>query len=185
MAGDNKYWRGFARLILWPVTIVDNGTERTCHWFQRMTGLTNYWLLGKESIGVSFTVLAEFMAHAAGLKGYAWFTSHLIPGGWPWKIVAGAVIVNYLVDGAFYWKVKEQRAFIRLSHGLANPNKMNLIRVYRLLLLATCWIDMYLLALMIYFFLDSCDPLPPCKGKVREWWENRNKKLIPVEVIEQ
>lgn len=180
---DNKYWRGFVRGILWPVTIVDKGTEKTCHWFQRMTGLTNYWILGKECIVVSFTIIAEFMLRGVGMKPN-WFTSTGFGVSTYWRIVGGLVIFGYLSVGAFFWQVKEENAYDRLTLGLANPNKMEGFKVLRLVLLTFCWGDLYILSYTLYAFLDACDPLPPCRGKVREWWENRNKKLVPIEVVE-
>lgn len=178
---DNNFWRGFTRGILWPVNICDQATEKSCHWFQRMTGLTNYWVLGKECIVVSFTVIGEYMIRGVGMKPN-WFTSAGFGAFSGLKFLGYVVIIQYLCVGAYYWKIKEEKAYERLELGLANVSKKTGFKLWRLWLLLMCWMDLYLLSICIYTFLDACDPLPPCKGKVREFWENRNKKLVPIKV---
>lgn len=181
MSRDEFKWlwyhvkEGFFR----PVDFVQDKVEKACQWFQKMTGLTNYWILGKECVAIAFTILADFMQHGIGLKPN-WFTSTIVldKQHYIWNAIAGLAMFMWLLTSAYFWKVKEQAAFNRLAIGMANPQKQ--MKIARYFLLAFCWMDLYLLTVCIYHFLDACDPLPPCQGKVQEWWANRNRKLVPV-----
>jgi hypothetical protein len=114
-----------------------------------------------------------------GLKP-TWFTSINIGMNLPFRILGSIVIITFLTEGAWYWKKKEERAFNRLSVGLANPLKRRYL--FRYFVLVMCWADLYLLAMFLYTFLETCDPLPPCQGKVKEWWAKLSLKLVPLRI---
>jgi hypothetical protein len=167
-------------IIFFPVDIIQTNLERFCQWFQKMTGLTNYWLLGKVCILIAFTIIAEFMYRSLGLTP-SWFSSKGLAANLFWRIISGLVMFLYLMEGWLTWKIKEARAFVRLERGLANPLKNSkLIKVIMLFMICFCWVDLYLSGVCTYAFLNSCDPLPPCRGRVKEWWSSRSQKLVSV-----
>jgi hypothetical protein len=54
-----------------------------------------------------------------------------------------------------------------LAHGQHRPDWMSSLPVH---------------CLTISAWLRCCDPLPPCKGKIREWWKSLGKQQVPAQV---
>lgn len=163
--------------LTYPIDWLQDKVERACHWFQKMTGLTNYWIYGKVAIVVAFCIMGEFMLRAAGMKPI-WVTSKSLGSDHVWKAVGFLIIFLYLYEAWRGWQIAEDRAFRRLEQGLVNPKKMN--RWWRFFSLCFCWCSLYLLCVTLIYYLEACDPLPPCQGKIREWWHTKKPVLIPI-----
>ena len=162
----------FLRLDDWVI----EKTEKFCHWFQKWTGKTNYFLA---------QVMAVFL--------FGFFTSYAVEFFLE-NHVAHATFYGFL--GAVYllnvfWIIpeREQNAFKRLSEKVANPIKngiiYKIIRLFTLIaVLFYCLIEtvlifrfgnifdvrflVFALSLLGFFYFIACDPLPPCSGKLRE-----------------
>jgi nicotinamide riboside transporter PnuC len=150
--------------------------EKRCHAFQRLTGRTNYWLMGKVDMVLTFSFLAIICGFLAG-------QSTLLFGGKPSFGDAAFSLIFIMVmlfNGFYGWKRLEDKAFQRLEKGTMNPEKIDwlshLIRmtglflntVVRLLQVATHRVpwDVAIIdvCMVLHFYLLACDPLPPCKG---------------------
>ncbi|MBI2120863.1 MAG: hypothetical protein HYT94_04535 [Parcubacteria group bacterium] len=166
--------------------------EKGCHFLQRLTGKTNYYYAGfcsflivMISLGVYYHLFPKELVGENTL-----IVNHKHPT-WFWYGVF--LFTNYFT---WVWKISETCAYDRISHGLSNPSKINIIhRFIRLnfivatpifVLLPIPEIQIYdkvfeLLLTLFIFFMD-CDPLPPCKGKVKEWLASFGKKpvLVPI-----
>jgi hypothetical protein len=154
---------------------------RFCRRFQRLTGRTNAWL------AVQLTNLSIIVY-------FVW------AGIFSWQIdVVARTFVALFCSGVLYvltqtlFKVPieayETNAYRRVAKGLRNPRRVRdaLLRISFLTLCVVLWypiIFVYVhlrvhVALLSYslivlttavLYLLACDPLPPCAGKVREWW---------------
>jgi hypothetical protein len=157
-------------------------TERLCRRFQLLTGRTNAWLavqLTNLSIVVYFVWAVMFS----------------------WTIdVAARTFVVVFCSGLLYvltqtlFKVPieayETNAYRRVAKGLRNPRRVR-DALLRISFLTLCFVLCYPIifvyihlhvpvALLSYslillttavLYLLACDPLPPCAGKVRQWWQ--------------
>jgi len=167
------------RFIFWPALFTLYQIERFCHWFQRLTGLTNYWWFSQAAWIITWTAAAGWMRSFYGLKPI-WLTPTIGQGFW-WGAFVGFIVSVYGYDAVKGWKQREARAFCRLSLGMANPIKNEpLALIFLTLLLFTFWVSLYSTGLALYFSFYACDPLPPCRGKIREWWAERHQQLVPV-----
>jgi hypothetical protein len=170
------------RYLFWPAAFLLNKIEQFCQWFQKLTGLTCYWWFGKAALAVVFTTFAGWLRAKYGLP-VIWWTMYGQKGMYG-VFLLGMVIGFYGYDAVRGWKTLEEMAFERLSEGIANSAKVWGLPVMMFVLL-TCWLNAFQMSLMLYAFLRACDPLPPCRGKVQEWWANRHKQLIPISVKEK
>ena len=138
-----------------------NRIEKFCHRFQRLTGKTNLFLsLPVISAFVTIIFLKDFGDHKMSFLSL---------------IVALGGITEMMM---YHFKEKEKSAYDRISRGLFNPRKIEpffiFLRKFSIIFfclyfllaewLAVCGI----FCLCLFFYLDSCDPLPPCRGKIRE-----------------
>jgi hypothetical protein len=157
-----------------------------CHPLQRLTGETNYYYAGLCSFLIVFTSLGVYFDIFP--KELVGENSLILDRDHPTRFWIGVFIfTNYF---ALVWKMSETYAYDRISHGLANPNKVNLLyRFIRLnsiittpffVLLPIPGIQIYdkvfNLLLTLFIFLVACDPLPLCTGKVKEWLKSFVRK---------
>jgi len=153
--------------------------ERICQWFQVLTGRTNVWL------AVQLTNLSIAMY-------FVWAVSYFQ------RVHLGArIIVVAFCGGLLYAlsqtvfkdpiELAEEQAYRRAAKGLRNPRRLrdaplrtsfltlSVILLYPLLLVQALHVPFALLTYSlvvlttILLYVLSCDPLPPCVGKVREW----------------
>lgn len=150
--------------------------EQFCHWVQRETGKTNYFLAGVVDIclvGVIFAIVAGATVWNRP-PADPYFLSQLIVRH-PW--FTGFLCLLFLCAGFWGWKYGESEAFKRLARGVANPEKIRRRdKIWRLLTLTI--VTSYLpilgpshdlsifLLLLAWQLLIACDPLPPCRGKL-------------------
>jgi hypothetical protein len=166
------------------MTFIDSAVlnliERSCRWFQRLTGRTNVWL------AVQLTNLSIIVY-------FAWAGLYALNIEVELRIVAGifcVALVYVLTQTIFKTPIEtyETAAYQRVARGLRNPRRIRdaLLRTSFLtlcLVLAfpvlfvyvNLHIRLVLLSYLLIFlttvvlYLLACDPLPPCAGKVREW----------------
>jgi hypothetical protein len=161
-----------AKYVLFPMIWLDVWllvlTERACHRFQRLTGKTNYWLASRIDLAVALLFLLAIPQTIA--------TTHST-----FVVVDGLLFMWFSYRGLFTWQSKESQAFHRLQEGWMNAAKFEstylFIRLW-FLYLAVFWLGFCLYSHLqddkavtilnalfaLYFYLDSCDPLPPCRG---------------------
>ncbi|MGE3508515.1 MAG: glycosyltransferase [Vicinamibacterales bacterium] len=162
-------------------SLVLSATERLCRWFQQLTGRTNVW------VAVQLTNLSVVVYFTWALNVY------LASGDLTLRIFlalfCGGVIL-VLARTVFRESVEasEQDAYRRVAKGLANPRRIRdgQLRIAFLSLsvilgtpLVFAYVTLHMgIALLTYsliilttvlLYVLACDPLPPCKGKVREW----------------
>jgi hypothetical protein len=156
--------------------------EKVTHWVQRWTGKTNYWLSSRLIFILIYMLVAEVMFYFVRGKAPIWLGFHNFG---KFDLYYSFVLVPVLlIDAAWGWKVKEQLAYDRLSRGLANPSKIRTFDASARLLFLLLYIgatvarfyDLYLFTVTLLIFLNACDPLPPCQGKIKEWLISR--KLV-------
>ena len=153
--------------------------ERICRRIQILTGRTNVWL------AVQLTNLSIVMY-------FVW------AGTYFQRVHIGARIIGLAFCGGLLYalsqtvfkdpiEVAEEQAYRRVAKGLRNPRRLrdaplrtsfltfSVILLYPLLLIRTLRVPLALLTYSlvvlttILLYVLSCDPLPPCPGKVREW----------------
>jgi hypothetical protein len=161
-------------------SVVLNLIERSCRWFQRLTGRTNVWL-------------ALQLTNLSIIVYFVWAGLYSLNIDVELRIVAAifcVALVYVLTQTIFKTPIEtyETAAYQRVARGLRNPRRLRdaLLRTSFLtlcLVLAYPVLFVYLnlrlhLALLTYLlivlttavlYLLACDPLPPCRGKVREW----------------
>lgn len=152
--------------------------EKFCHWFQRLTGKTNYWLAQKVFIAAcmaSSLAMVITLSNAKNLATLIWSFILIIWATYIWRSA-----LNLATKIMAHWKDEEQMAYIRLAKGLSNPCKLNphIIDI-RLVFLATTliilildsvtmspsFVTIFLFLLSFGLYLISCDPLPPAPEK--------------------
>jgi hypothetical protein len=161
-------------------SVIVNLTERCCRRFQALTGKTNVWL------AVQLTNLSVVVYFAwAGL--YSWSiggAQRLL-----FALFCGALLYG-LAQTIFRMPIEayEAAAYRRLSKGFSNPRRVRdaSLRIAFLtlsLVLGYPMIFIYIslqvrIAILSYLlvvlttavlYLLACDPLPPCRGRVRQW----------------
>lgn len=180
----NHFEKGFGLIDDWLIS----GLEKGCHKFQRLTGRTNYWIIGKLSFGISACIFCAFMAKIAKYDSW-WITALGVPlVNKPMIFVYGIILGGRFYNGTRGWQWDELRAFIRLTYQHANPQKISLYsKLFRYIALGIIpmtrpWFALWYILAVITWYLEACDPLPPCQGKVQEWLKKLSVKLRPVEV---
>lgn len=164
--------------------------EKFAHWFQRMSGLDCFWLARQCHI---VRMLSAGIILVTGISG----SSIVIVTLW-------AVLVAVAIhDIARVAKIK-RRAIKNMESGCANPLKHEdtITRLINTTLIALGLVVLILeisLRISTVFgllyctwavshsfgeYFQACDPLPPCKSRVREWLRSIGKARIqkPVEV---
>ena len=164
-----------------------NLVERSCRQFQRLTGRTNVWLavqLTNISIIVYFVwavVYSLSISEIAPRLFVALFCSALL-------YVLTQTIFKEPIEAY------EMAAYRRVAKGFRNPRRVRdvLLRisfltlslflyypiffVYIHLRLHVVLLSYVLIVLTtVVLYLLACDPLPPCPGRVREWF----RRLAP------
>lgn len=153
-----------------------NKVEKFCHRFQELTGKTNLFL----ALIACFLYLAVFVAMMIVSKRqtavFLWIC-----------LFMGSLYI-------LFYPLRERDAFYRISKGFSNPYKIDffpkLIRKFSLIFLFVNLFSLQWLYfagtsfLCLFFYLDSCDPLPPCRGKIRETIDAFFARPVPVPVKE-
>lgn len=157
-----------------------NITERCCRTFQALTGRTNVWLAVQLT---NLSVVVYFVWAAV----YFW-RSEL----WLRVSVAAfcAGVLYALTRTVFKVPIEESEAnaYRRVAKGVRNPRRLRdaLLRisfltllvvlfgptvfVYAVLGLRTFLLSYSLIAVTtVLLYVLACDPLPPCRGAVRDW----------------
>src|SRR5437660_4051988 len=159
-----------------------NLTERVCRWFQAWTGRTNVWL----AFQLTNLSIVIYFIWIGGL--------YLLSGD-----LALRVFVALFCSGVFFeltrtiFKVSieasEIEACRRVAKGLRNPRRIRdaQLRIAFLTLsvvlsypLWFAYLTLHLRFVLltealiilttIVLYVLACDPLPPCAGKVKEWF---------------
>jgi hypothetical protein len=154
-----------------------------CHPLQRLTGKTNYYYAGLCSFLVVFISLGEYFdIFSKGLADRGDLVSSANGDVLFWFSIF--IFASYCAT----WKIFEAAGYTRLNDGMANSLKVmpvgyfgrNLIVLLLPLFLVVPEIQIcdkaFFVFLTLFFFFVSCDPLPPCKGKVKEWLKSFSKK---------
>ncbi|MBI1957310.1 MAG: hypothetical protein HYS44_02535 [Candidatus Niyogibacteria bacterium] len=148
--------------------------ERFSHWFQRLTGKTNFFLTAALSLVISvvYFFLAFFTQLPIYFIGSAFFFIYSIFAQW-----------------------SEKQGLDRVSRGFANPKKtllpIKFIRIgipviYVPLIFSNLefgvvnWMSngiLFLVWAILYLF--ACDPLPPGTSKLREWANSLKAAFAP------
>ena len=161
-------------------TVILNLTERSCRRFQRLTGRTNVWLavqLTNLSIIVYFVWAGVFSRRIdAGPR----ILVALFCGG----LLYGLTQTIFRVSIETY----EAAAYRRVANGIRNPRRIRdaLLRVSFLTLSLVLghpslyvYINLRRYGVLLSYalivlttavlYLLACDPLPPCRGTVKQW----------------
>jgi len=166
-----------------PVTGIDaallNFTERVCRRLQILTGRTNVWLAFQLT---NLSVIVYFVWAVAYFQRLT-SSARIVVG------VSCGLIVYMLSQTVFKESIDmaEQYAYRRVAKGLRNPRRLrdaplrlsfltlSVVLLYPLLLVpflrvafAFLSYSLVLLTTALLYVL-SCDPLPPCTSKVKEW----------------
>jgi hypothetical protein len=162
-------------------SVVLNLTERACRAFQRLTGKTNVWLAAQLT---NLSIVIYFV--------WAALWTSIVDAELQLLVGVFAVALLYVLTQTVF-KVSieayEADAYRRVAKGLRNPRSLcdaplrtSFLTLSVLLLGPAAFVYFTLrihLILMTYslivlttvvLYLLACDPLPPCVGKVREWW---------------
>lgn len=168
------------RMDGWILDKVEHG----CHSFQKWTGRTNFWLYGKASLLVGYSILIGMMAYFAGNHAlWLRFCGVFWEGRWIDWVATAVIIPSNILHATWSWKRLESEALARLQRGTANPLKIDArARLWRLL-----WITLVVfgpslfgVACLAESVLRACDPLPPCEGKIKELLRVRIRVPVPV-----
>jgi hypothetical protein len=170
-------------------TAVLNLTEGICHRLQRLTGRTNVWL------AVQLTNLSIVIY-------FVWAIAHFWRSALPFRVfvdVFCGLLLYTMTQSIFKVSIEtyEASAYRRVSKGLRNPRRVRdgMLRILFLSLSIFLlgpflfayinlgiWIVMVMYSLIvlttIVLYVLACDPLPPCEGKVFEWF--RRPAAAPV-----
>lgn len=156
--------------------------ERFAHWFQRMTGLDCFWLAKNSFILKLLSVIILIIVHL--------IKPHWLTAIW---------FLNSLVA---YSEIREceklAKDYYPLS-GTANVKKItNFFErwcSFAMVILDVSFamlfrdVDFYLpsgwaIAWALGEWFSSCDPLPPCQSKIKEWLKSFKAAPKPVEVTQ-
>ena len=163
--------------------------EYFCHKFQRLTGKTNFFLV------VICNMILCAMAFALTFEALHQKQILYICI----DIFALALTIYWVQESLSSYKEWEEKAFELLREGLANYRKETEL-IHRLLILLMAsfalvksffeiWSGIFLspsvtgYIIMQFFlvkeYLHCCDPLPPCKSSLKEWFKGFGKVLVP------
>jgi len=165
--------------------------ERFSHRVQRLTGYTCYHLAAACAIVFAVAIVVE---HAL-CHHHDDFEDLLIDS-------------LYLVYSSAYafWLYERDidKAASRANGGVANEWKRTLCGTRTFMISVTLLVDVgtiilaitvgsgamrdgagwvypvNLTAMVCWFYFRSCDPLPPCQGKVREWLKMMQERMVPI-----
>lgn len=154
-----------------------NKFEKLGHRFQLLTGKTNFFLAMICSL-----VFIAFLMIFCLINKLKPTTLDLI-----FYLIIGSRIITYRTD--------ENNALKRITKGYFNARKINpLEKMLRKCLIiwalvssiTETWLSfLMLLCLLLQVYLDACDPLPPCRGKIGEMVDAFfAPKLVPIPIKE-
>jgi hypothetical protein len=162
-------------------SVLLNLTERSCRAFQRLTGRTNVWL----AVQLSNLSIVMYFVWAALWTSIIDVALQILAG------LFAAALLYVLTQTVFKVSIEayEAAAYRRVANGLRNPRSLrdaplrtSFLTLSVLLFGPVAFVSINLripLILLTYslivlttvvLYLLACDPLPPCVGKVREWW---------------
>jgi hypothetical protein len=157
--------------------------QKFAHRFQRLTGKTNFWIAAKLRLLIATRFALEIILTVYHIdpRWLHHFDIQPFRSGWElwFYFCSGAFILRH---GLFCWRTQEAEAFRRLERGLGNDLRVNPITRFlrfAFLLCIPLWVaDLFFGVMSIslplflsIMYLEACDPLPPCRGKIREWIE--------------
>lgn len=167
-----------------PISRMDSAiigfVEKFAHWFQRLTGKTNFFLAGFIAGALLIPVFVGVIRGVSPLNPLGPEPSEQTGFG---HLAAFGLICLLAYTAFFGWKKKENEAWERLSKGVANPRKGSLgwlcCRIWCLQIFGISFLILLIeasllgaamtICLALYLYLETCDPLPPCQGKIKEW----------------
>ena len=158
-----------------------NLTEGFCRRFQALTGRTNVWLAVQLT---NLSILVYFV-----WAGVVFFTISVVPRIALALFCSGVLYI--LAQTIFKEPIEayENAAYRRVARGLGNPRRLrdaslrisfftlSLLLFYPLTVaylsfrvrLAPLSYSLIVLTTVVLYLL-ACDPLPPCAGRLREWF---------------
>ena len=162
-------------------SVLLNLTERSCRAFQRLTGKTNVWL----AVQLTNLSIVMYFVWAALWTSIIDVALQVLAG------VFGVALLYVLTQTVFKVSIEayETAAYRRAANGLRNPRwlrdaplRTSFLTLSVLLFGPVAFVSVNLripLIVLTYslvvlttvvLYLLACDPLPPCVGKVNEWW---------------
>ena len=156
-------------------------TERACRAFQRLTGKTNVWL----AVQLTNLSIVMYFVWAVLWTSIVEVALQILVG------LFGVALLYVLTQTVFKVSIEaiESAAYGRVAKGLRNPRwlrdaplRTSFLTLSLLLFGPVVFVSINLripLIILTYslivlttavLYLLACDPLPPCVGKVREWW---------------
>lgn len=180
-----NFFAGTVSLALSAMSAIDsvllNLTERSCRAFQRLTGKTNVWL----AVQLTNLSIVLYFVWAALWTSIADVALQVMAA------LFAAALLYVLTQTVFKVSIEayETAAYRRVAKGLRNPRwlrdaplRTSFLTLTVLLFAPVVFVSVnlripliiltYLLIVLttVVLYLLACDPLPPCVGKVREWW---------------
>jgi chromate transport protein ChrA len=166
-----------------------NFTERVCRRLQILTGRTNVWLAFQLT---NLSIIVYFVWAVA-------YFQRLTTSARVVVAVSCGVIVYMLSQTVFKESIDaaEQYAYRRVAKGLRNPRRLrdaplrisflslSVILLYPIALVPLLRVPFailtYSLVLLttVLLYVLSCDPLPPCAAKLKEWF----RRLVPSRLV--
>jgi hypothetical protein len=164
--------------------------EPLCHKQQRFFGVTHYFWLKIEAFVTSVLIALYGYPHVSGFKKY----------------VFAVAIIIFTGAAAFGYSWWEKKSYVRMQKGFINPLRVSKDNVeyriifYFMILLSTLipllsfftgkiLLVLFLLLVPIgtvfYSFmiiLPACDPLPPSRGKLEEWFRSLGRRARQADI---
>ena len=162
-------------------SVLLNLTERSCRAFQRLTGKTNVWL----AVQLTNLSIVMYFVWAVLWTSIVEVALQILAG------LFGVALVYVLTQTVFKVSIEaiENAAYGRVAKGLRNPRSLrdaplrtSFLTLSLLLFGPVAFVSINLRSPLIFLtgslsvlttivlYLLACDPLPPCAGKVTEWW---------------
>lgn len=168
-------------------------TERGAQWFQKMTGLNNFWLAKQ-------TIFLETISCILSTVTFAYMPASLVGSGFMFKLglyilgFLGVLVAIALPIRLIAMSLQEQRIEREILNGHSNSEKINpasineralqlfktvvihlLIMIYFGVSQFTLLVSMFYFLGCIWRYLSACDPLPHGKSKIKTWIESFRK----------
>jgi hypothetical protein len=160
--------------------------EKRLQSFQRWSGIDcitldrwlNLFVGGAVALEVGALIERGHSASSYVSQSVSWFAAAV------WFLALSGYLRNFFFERDF-----EALRRIAIGYGLANPYKCLTSAIgLRLVLLVSLpipvgvswlffahflgqhdWLGFFWVAMLFHQYVKACDPLPPCRGKVREW----------------
>jgi len=156
-----------------------------CHWWQRLTGLTNFWWARGALVGTIAMFMLSMLSMVMFPIALVPFFYILIPARAGWKAL-GMVEDHYLSGSA--------TAHMLTLHWCSMYWARLAVILYLPILVVCCWLapEQWRMGfrymgttfglLFVQMYLMCVIPLPPAKSKVREFLESLRPAPKPVQV---